>query len=213
LDGVVVNTPRFHYLAWSEALRTVGVTVSEAEVYALEGSKDIEIAIAINESRNLDFSPGDLESISRLKQARLLQILKPEPMLGIKAFIKQLTSDEIPVALVSGTSRDAVKATLGQVGLGDAFDVVVTGDDVIQGKPSAEPYAQAVRSLGILPNSCLAVENATAGVHSARAAGFFCVAITSTLPSETLYEASVIFDDIPAVAAWFYGRGRKSSRC
>lgn len=212
LDGVVVDTPRFHYRAWTEALITIGLTVLPNEIYLLEGAKDRDIVDVIVKARGLYLSDEETDSLSRLKRTKFLEILKPELMPGIADFVDRLFQDGLRVALVTGTAKDAANRTLEAVGMDGVFAVVVTGDDVSRGKPSPDPYAKAIHDLGVSGRQCLAVENAPAGIRSANTAGLFCVGITSTLNSEELHEASAVFDSIPHLAAWMHGPSISDSR-
>ena len=86
------------------------------------------------------------------------------------------------------------------------FDVVVTGDDITQGKPSPEAYVLAARELGVLPAECLVIENAPFGVRAARAAGMPCVAICSTLSAHHLQEADIVIDSVMEIPALMLAR-------
>jgi len=71
---------------------------------------------------------------------------------------------------------------------------VVTGDSVKKGKPHPEPYLKAASVLGLRPKQCLVVENAPFGIASAKKAGMFCIAITTSLPRDYLKQADIIVD-------------------
>lgn len=73
------------------------------------------------------------------------------------------------------------------------FAEIVTSDDVSQHKPHPEPYLKASQALGVSAGDCLVVENAPAGIASARAAGAVCFALTTTLSPEHLGQANAIF--------------------
>jgi sugar-phosphatase len=92
----------------------------------------------------------------------------------------------------SGTRRTAT-IRLAHVGLVPP-DVLITADDVVTGKPSPEPYLLAARRLGIDPTRCVVVEDAPAGIASARAAGARVVAVTSTNSANNLADADVVVD-------------------
>jgi len=75
----------------------------------------------------------------------------------------------------------------------------VSGDSVKRGKPYPDPYIKAAKILGLRPNDCLVIENAPYGIRSAKAAGMFCVAVTTSLPKEYLKKADVIVDSLGQV--------------
>jgi beta-phosphoglucomutase len=76
------------------------------------------------------------------------------------------------------------------------FDYAVTGDHVKRGKPHPDPYLKAAKGLGLRPRECIVVENAPLGIESAKRAGMFCVALTTSLPREYLKRADVVVDSL-----------------
>jgi HAD superfamily hydrolase (TIGR01509 family) len=88
----------------------------------------------------------------------------------------------IPFAVVSGSTRDSVETSLGQLGLLDRFDAFVCAGDYAKGKPDPEPFLTAARLLGVKPEECLVFEDADVGVAAAKAAGMAVVKVP--LPHE-----------------------------
>ncbi|GAI93777.1 unnamed protein product, partial [marine sediment metagenome] len=79
------------------------------------------------------------------------------------------------------------------------FDVVITGDKTIRGKPFSDPYLKGAEELGLKPEECIVVENAPLGIQAAKSAGAYCIAICSTLDRSYLEEADEIvekFEDL-----------------
>ena len=129
---------------------------------------------------------------------------------GAVALVRALAKAGVPLALASSSIEPWVFACLERIGLRTAFNQIVTGSDVEQGKPDPEIYLLAARRLGFPPRACLALEDAPAGIESAHAAGMECWAIRTEytrglpLPSperefDSLEELSV--RDIVEVAA------------
>jgi len=96
-------------------------------------------------------------------------------------------------AIATSGRRRTAAFRLRHVGLPEP-DVLVTADDVSRGKPAPEPYLLAARRLGLDPSDCLVIEDAPAGIASARAAGACVVAVASTNPRKNLTQAHVIID-------------------
>ncbi len=129
---------------------------------------------------------------------------------GAVALVRALAKAGVPLAVASSSIEPWVFACLERIGLRTAFNQIVTGSDVEQGKPDPEIYLLAARRLGLPPRACLALEDAPAGIESAHAAGMECWAIRTEytrglpLPSperefDSLEELSV--RDIVEVAA------------
>ncbi|HLA17598.1 MAG TPA: HAD family phosphatase [Candidatus Limnocylindrales bacterium] len=83
----------------------------------------------------------------------------------------------VPLAVASNTARDLVVYALESTGLLDAFDTVVSADEVVHGKPAPDVYLEACRRLGVPPSAAVALEDSESGVASAKAAGLTVVAI------------------------------------
>jgi HAD superfamily hydrolase (TIGR01509 family) len=83
----------------------------------------------------------------------------------------------LPLGLASNSSRRLVDAALATAGLADAFDAIVTSDDVIEAKPAPDIYLEACRRLGVAPGDALALEDSTSGIAAAKAAGLACIAV------------------------------------
>jgi sugar-phosphatase len=105
-----------------------------------------------------------------------------------------------PLALVTSASHDHAVPTLERLGLLGLFSVVVAGDDVAVGKPDPEGYGRASDELGVAPSGCVAFEDSPAGLAAARAAGMYCVAVTTTHPRSELFDADLIVADLTEVA-------------
>ena len=95
------------------------------------------------------------------------------------------------MSLVTGSPLVEVKKILPRQ-IVSLFRVVVAGDQVKQGKPHPESYLKAARLFNLKPEQCLVVENAPLGIESAKRAGMFCVALTTSLPREYLTQADII---------------------
>lgn len=135
---------------------------------------------------------------------------RSEPLHGAVDFVQDLRRRGMPLAVASSSILPWVEACLGRIGLLDAFEVIVTGSDVSEGKPSPEIYLLTADRLGVQPSRCLVFEDAPAGILSAKAAGMECWAVRTEytagleLPGparEFPSLAHVQIDDIMKVAA------------
>jgi mannitol-1-/sugar-/sorbitol-6-phosphatase len=104
-----------------------------------------------------------------------------------------------PLALVTSAGRRHAVPTLAGLGLLGLFEVIVAGDDVTVGKPDPEGYRRACDELGVAPSRCVAFEDSPAGLAAARAAGLYCVAVTTTHPRSELAEADQIVTDLTKI--------------
>ncbi len=95
---------------------------------------------------------------------------------GARELLAGVRAAGLPTALVTATAKDLVDIMLGTIGR-DNFDAIVTDDDVVDGKPHAEPYESAAAALGVSPGNCVAIEDSPTGIASALAAGCVVVAV------------------------------------
>ena len=101
-------------------------------------------------------------------------------MNGLHRLIESLKHDGIPMALATSAPKLNVEHTLDELGLADAFPIVVRGDEVARGKPAPDVFIEAARRLGVDPASCLVFEDAPMGIEAAQAAGMRVVALTTS---------------------------------
>jgi HAD superfamily hydrolase (TIGR01509 family) len=95
---------------------------------------------------------------------------------GARELLGAVRAAGLPTALVTATAKDLVDIMLGTIGR-DNFDAIVTDDDVVDGKPHAEPYVSAATAIGVSPRNCVAIEDSPTGIASALAAGCVVVAV------------------------------------
>lgn len=99
-----------------------------------------------------------------------------EPMPGAVSLVRALAG-RLPIAVVSNSERRLVDISLGRAGLTDAFEVIVAGQDVVNGKPAPDLYLRACDLLAVKPASTVAFEDSLVGVNSAKAAGLTVVGV------------------------------------
>ena len=199
MDGVVVDGMPYHIQSWKEALSTINMSVSDLEIYLMEGMTGRETMEIFVSKSNRSFSDETVEKVIKLKRKIFNDIFTVTLMEGIKDLLSELKDRQYNLALVTGTRLEVVKKVL-QMGLNDIFKVVVTGERVNKGKPDPEPYLKAVNELGVRKEDCIVIENAPAGITSAKNAGLTCFAVQTSLPEEYLKGADRIFQDINDVS-------------
>ncbi len=195
MDGVVVDGMPYHIRAWREALSTVGMQITDLEIYLMEGMTGRETINELTNKYNKSFSAELVEKVLNLKQKIFNDIFTVDLMKGAKELLLELYRLDYKLALVTGTRLDVVKRVL-QAGLDNIFKVVVTGEMVARGKPDPEPYLKAVNELKSNRDDCLVIENAPAGIASAKGAGLRCFAVETSLSEEYLKGADKIFQNM-----------------
>jgi beta-phosphoglucomutase len=201
MDGVIVDGMPYHIKSWKEALLTIDMHVSDLEIYLMEGMTGRETMEKFAKKSNISISDETADKIIKLKRRIFNDIFTVTLIKGIKNLLLELKDRQYNLALVTGTRLDVVKKVL-QVGLENVFEVIVTGEMVNKGKPNPEPYLKAVDELKVTKEDCIVIENAPAGITSAKGAGLTCFAVQTSLSEEYLQDADKIFKDIEGVSKY-----------
>ena len=199
MDGVIVDGMPYHIKSWKEALSTIGMSASDLDIYLMEGMTGRETMEVFIKKSNISISDETADKVIKLKREIFNEIFTVTLMKGIENFLLELKDRQYKLALVTGTRLEVVNKVL-QMGLENIFKVIVTGEMVNKGKPNPEPYMNAVDELNARKEDCIVIENAPAGITSAKGAGLTCFAVQTSLSEEYLQDADKIFQDIDEVS-------------
>lgn len=206
MDGVVLDSPPMHLLTWQRTLGPLGIKLTAADHYPLEGLPTEITAQRLTE-HFLGKACSDQEArhLASIKRALFREMFEPTLVPGIVPLLHDLRGRGYRLGLVTGSSRSVVDESLVPTGAAEFFEVIITGDEVTRGKPDPEPYRSAAARLGFPPSQCLAVENAPLGIRSANAAGLGCIALETILPAEWLSLADQVFPNVQSMRSWLLG--------
>jgi beta-phosphoglucomutase len=190
MDGVIVDSHSVHRQAWRLFFGTLGRQVPEAELdFILDGRKRDEIL------RHFlgDCRQPELEEFGRRKDCIFRQMhheIAPVP--GVVRLVHELHGNGMVLGLATSASRSRAHSTLIQLGLLDCFRAVLTGEDVLLGKPDATIYRLARERIEIAAERLLAVEDAISGIRAAVGAGIGCLGVALHELAENLTAAGAI---------------------
>lgn len=204
MDGVVVDGMPFHLRAWKEAFSAVGIEVTDIDIYRREGMDGLETVQEISREKGVTLTPEVQRRVNESKDRIFNEIFQVRFIPGSLELIQKLKARGLRLALVTGT-RGEVVSRIFKEGLDGYFNVVITAESVERKKPAPDPYLKAVEMLGLRKEECLVIENAPAGITSAKGAGLRCLAITTSLPESYLKEADAVLADLKEVARLFNG--------
>lgn len=198
MDGVIADTIQYHYGAWRDILKEMGVTLTLEEFRPLFGQRhDNIIRYALGDS----LSAAEIEALSDRKQAlyrqRVAEDIRPLP--GAIKLIKSLNENKIKTALASSATRENIDIIVKGLGIEKYFQAYVNGPEVAEGKPSPLIFQLAAKKLGASPAGCVVIEDAIAGVAAAKTAGMKCIAVTNSHPREKLQAADLIVDSLEEI--------------
>ncbi|WP_411830143.1 beta-phosphoglucomutase [Paenibacillus sonchi] len=191
LDGVIVNTAKYHYLAWRSLAADLGFEFTEAHNERLKGVSRMRSLDILLEIGGLEFDEAEKAAMAERKNRRYVDYISrlddSELLPGVREYLGRLKERGIGIALGSA-SKNAV-FILDKLKITGLFDAVVDGNTVSRAKPDPEVFQTACRRLGLQPADCVVFEDAEAGVAAARAAGMRVVGIGKR---EMLAEADVV---------------------
>lgn len=187
MDGVIIDSHPAHRKSWQEFLGRLGKEVPARELdFILDGRKRCEIL------RHFfgEISDSELAEYGRIKDEIFQQIsLEVQPVPGVLEFIDDLKRHRIKLAVATSASSSRTHSTLQRMNLHDQFAMIVTGDDVTEGKPNPAVYNLLCSQLGIEVRHCLVIEDAAPAIEAARREGFTCLAIGYNGSAEKLRAA------------------------
>ena len=178
-DGTVADSMPLHYIAWKRALGEWGCDFDEDLFYSWGGLSVAKIISTLNEQRGLNMPVAEVEHRKESLYYELLPQLTPVPEV-----LEHIEAQygRIPFAVVSGSTRESVTASLTALKLLDRFETMVCAGEYKKGKPDPEIFLIAAERLGVAPQDCLVFEDAELGIQGATAAGMASVKVP--LPHE-----------------------------
>lgn len=183
LDGVLVDTARYHYLAWAELAHTLGFEFTPRQGEATRGisrraSLDLVLQAGGLEDR---FSEAEKERLAAWKNDRYLacvaRMSPVEVLPGAAEFLREVRGRGVKTVL--GSASKNASAILDRCGLTPLFDAAVDGTRVTHAKPDPEVFLRGAEAVGAEPRHCVVFEDAAAGIEAAARAGMRSVGVGS----------------------------------
>lgn len=190
-DGVVVDSHPVHKRAWERFLDSVGRVASEEELqFVLDGRTRDDI---------LRHFLGELDTEKIIEYGRRKEeffrdeAAEVQTIPGLLGFLENLEEAQLAVGIASSGSKSRVNFLLDRLNLVKHFRVVVTGDEVAQGKPHPAVFLEAAQRLRMDPCELIAFEDAVSGVKAAKSAGMTCIGIAQPDRASILVDAGANF--------------------
>ncbi len=182
LDGVLVTTDEFHYLAWKALAEELGITnfTKEDNVRQRGVSRmaSLEVVLEKGDKTYTEEEKLVLADKKNTIYVNSLADLSPDDILpGVTDFIAFLKEKGIKTAI--GSASKNTPLILEKTGLADSFDAISCGLDTTKSKPDPEVFLIAAKKLGIAPENCVVVEDSDAGIQAAKSGGMFALAVGS----------------------------------
>jgi HAD superfamily hydrolase (TIGR01509 family) len=179
MDGVLIDSQPLHYELDMNVLKACGYAAELSTVVPYTGRSNPDRWPLYKENLELSQTVEELIEMADEEMRRLFTDAPLVPIDGIPLLLDGIKALGVKVGVASSSSHELIQLVLGKIGLSGRFDVIISGDDVSEGKPSPEIYLKAAEKAGVAPNLCIAVEDAPAGILSAKNAGFTVIAYSN----------------------------------
>ena len=178
LDGVLIDTEPLYLKATNLVIAQEGAApISEEEnKQRLLGTTVEETWRRVIQMRDLSHQ---LEHYVEMYDVFVRQVMQEDLVAqpGVVRLIDEARNRGLPIAVASSSLREWIDLKLGAIGLNNAFDLILGGDQVERGKPEPEIYIKAAQGLGVPPEECVAIEDSPTGIAAAVASGAYTVAV------------------------------------
>ncbi|WP_098741729.1 beta-phosphoglucomutase [Paenibacillus sp. EZ-K15] len=195
LDGVLVDTAKYHYIAWKRLAGELGFEFTEQDNERLKGVSRMASLDILLEVGGVKLDEGAKLALAEKKNAWYVEYIsnmdESEILPGALEFIQALKDRGIKVAL--GSASKNAMLILNNTGLTPYFDAIIDGTKTAQAKPDPEVFTMGAHELGARPDACVVFEDAEAGIEAATRAGMRSVGIGSP---ETLRRANIVLPSL-----------------
>ncbi|SFI50236.1 beta-phosphoglucomutase [Olleya namhaensis] len=198
LDGVIVDTAKYHFLAWQNLAKSIGIDFTHEQNEQLKGVSRVKSLEKILEWGNKTISEELFASLMGKKNEEYLSFIEKmtdeEVLPDVPKILAYLIAQKQPISL--GSASKNARPILEKVNLLSKFDAIVDGNDVSKAKPDPEVFLIAAQHLNMKPEDCIVFEDSVAGVQAANTANMISIGIGER---NVLHEADYIFSDFTEI--------------
>ncbi|RAJ18179.1 beta-phosphoglucomutase [Olleya aquimaris] len=198
LDGVIVDTAKYHFLAWQNLAKSIDIDFTHEQNEQLKGVSRVKSLEKILEWGNKTISEELFASLMGKKNDEYLSFIAKmtdqEILPDVPRVLDYLIEKKQPISL--GSASKNARPILDKVNLLSKFDAIVDGNDVSKAKPDPEVFLIAAQHLNMKPEDCIVFEDSVAGVQAANTANMISIGIGE---KDVLHEADYIFSDFTEI--------------
>lgn len=202
LDGVIVDTAKYHFLAWRDLAKSIGIDFTLEQNEQLKGVSRVKSLEKILSWGNTSVNYVEFEALMDKKNKDYLgyinEMEKDEILPDVPKILNYIQEQNQGIAL--GSASKNAKMILKKIGLLETFEHIVDGNDVVKGKPNPEVFLKAAKLLSIEPKNCIVFEDSLAGIQAANTAGMLSIGIGE---ENVLGEADYVFKDFTEISISF----------
>jgi len=202
MDGTLIDSEEYHWLAWRETMAREGVPITHAHFLATFGQRNDAI---LPQWLGADATAERIEQIGDAKEARYRELVARggiAPLPGAAEWLARLRAEGWLQAIASSAPRLNVEAIVHALGFDGVFQTITASEDVHRGKPDPDVFLVAASRLGVEPAHCVVVEDAAAGIEAARRAGMRSIGVSR----KAKLAADIYVESLPELPADAFAR-------
>lgn len=193
MDGVIIDSEPIHLKCDKGALEAFGVKVTDQEMEEFVGVANPEMWTTLIERHQLNTTVEKIVAVQDQLKAQHFNKDNITVMPGLEELLDLLEEKGYRIGLASSSPRYFIEMVLENLNVKERFDGVLSGEEVEKGKPAPDVYLKAAEVIGVDPEKCMAVEDATAGVRAAKSAGMYTIGFQNpNSGNQDLSEADLI---------------------
>lgn len=178
MDGVIIDSEPIYYKVCNSILKDFNAEMTKEEYYSYIGKPAYEIWESLKKKYKLQRSVEELIEINREAYKKyLINSCEEKPIEGTKELILDLYRNNLRLAVASSSSTEIINIVLNKFDIRQHFSVIVSGDDIREGKTSPHIFLHTAEKLGVKPGECIVIEDSCDGAASAKKAGMKCIAL------------------------------------
>ena len=180
MDGVLIDSQPLHYEIDMRVLSMCGIKAELDMVTPFTGMSNPDRWPSYKKIYDLNEPVERLISFAEAQMREIFEAATLPASDGIPLLLQGLKASGIKTGVASSSSHELIQRVLNSTGIAEYFDVLVSGEDVKNGKPAPDIYLKAAKAVGMPPARCIAIEDAAPGVLAAKNAGLTCIAYRNT---------------------------------
>jgi HAD superfamily hydrolase (TIGR01509 family) len=197
MDGVIVDTGRYHFRAWKDVLEPLNISFSWEDFRQTFGMNNYGL---LTKLFGYPPTPILISQIADKKEERFRELIKGKIKLepGVFEWINQISRFGYLQAIASSAPQANIDQLLDELSICQYFQTVVSAEKM-PGKPDPTVFLSAAANLGVSPGNSIVIEDSVAGLSAAQKAGMKCIAITSTNPKDLLLTAEIVIENFSTI--------------
>lgn len=197
MDGVIIDSEPIHNKVIKEVLLKSNVIVDDKEFNTLIGMTSTSVFSYFINKHHLPYTPQEMTNNHMTFFKKYIVEHQLKPIDGITDLLEQLQKANIPLAIASSSPLNVIEFIVKTFNIDKYFKFLVSGEDLVHGKPAPDIYLKTAKKLFVNPKDCVVLEDSKNGSIAAKDAGMFCIGFANpNSGNQDLSRADIIIKQI-----------------